>query len=419
MGMDIERPDLKKKRQKRRILYGALVVVALIVVTYGISSLEPAAMSVSRQSIWPGKVERGTMIRQVRGPGTLVPKQIRWITTSVEGRVEARLLEPGVQVEPDSVILELINPQLEQQLEDARLALGAAEARLADLQVQLESDLLNQQAQAAAIESDYQESRLEVEANEELATDGLIPDIDLKRSRIREQQLERRVGIEGQRIEKARESILSQVAAERAQLAQARALYALRQDQAASLQVRAGISGVLQEVPIEVGERVQPGTVLARVAEPSKLKAELRIAETQAKDIEIGLPARIDTRNGVVAGHVSRVDPAVREGTVLVDVEFDEALPPGARPDLSVDGTIQIEKLEDVLYVGRPTYGQANSQVELFKLIEDGEMAIRVPVRLGRASVDTIEVIEGLEEGDEVILSDTSQFDEVDRIKLE
>lgn len=419
MGMDIERPDLKKKRQKRRILYGALVVVALLVVTYGISSLEPAAMSVSRQSIWPGKVERGTMIRQVRGPGTLVPKQIRWITTSVEGRVEARLLEPGVQVEPGSVILELINPQLEQQLEDARLALGAAEARLADLRVQLESDLLNQQAQAAAIESDYQESRLEVEANEELSKDGLIPEIDLKRSRIREQQLERRVGIEGQRIEKARESILSQISAERAQLAQARALYALRQEQAASLQVRAGISGVLQEVPVEVGERVQPGTVLARVAEPSKLKAELRIAETQAKDIEIGLPARIDTRNGVVAGHVSRVDPAVREGTVLVDVELDEALPPGARPDLSVDGTIQIEKLEDVLYVGRPTYGQANSQVELFKLVEDGEMAIRVPVRLGRASVDTIEVVEGLEEGDEVILSDTSQFDEVDRIRLE
>ena len=419
MGMDIERPDLKKKRQKRRILYGAITVVALIAVTYGISSLEPAAMSVSRQSIWPGKVERGTMIRQVRGPGTLVPKQIRWITTSVEGRVEARLLQPGVQVEPDSVILELINPQLEQQLEDARLALGAAEARLADLQVQLESDLLNQQAQAAAIESDYQEARLEVEANEELSTDGLIPEIDLKRSRIRKQQLERRVGIEGQRIEKARESILSQLAAERAQLAQARALYALRQDQAASLQVRAGISGVLQEVPVEVGERVQPGTVLARVAEPNELKAELRIAETQAKDIEIGLPARIDTRNGVVAGHVSRVDPAVREGTVLVDVEIDEALPPGARPDLSVDGTIQIEKLEDVLYVGRPTYGQANSQVELFKLVEDGEMAIRVPVRLGRASVDTIEVLEGLEEGDEVILSDTSQFDEVDRIKLE
>ena len=419
MGMDIERPDLKKKRQKRRILYGAIIVVALIAVTYGISSLEPAAMSVSRQSIWPGKVERGTMIRQVRGPGTLVPKQIRWITTSVDGRVEARLLEPGVEVQPDSVILELINPQLEQQLEDARLALGAAEARLADLQVQLESDLLNQQAQAAAIESDYQESRLEVEANEELSKDGLIPEIDLKRSRIREEQLERRVGIEGQRIQKTRESILSQMAAERAQLAQARALYALRQDQAASLQVRAGISGVLQEVPVEVGERVQPGTVLARVARPSELKAELRIAETQAKDIEIGLPARIDTRNGVIAGHVSRVDPAVREGTVLVDVELDEALPPGARPDLSVDGTIQIEKLEDVLYVGRPTYGQANSQVELFKLVEDGEMAIRVPVRLGRASVDTIEVLEGLEEGDEVILSDTSQFDEVDRIKLE
>jgi HlyD family secretion protein len=417
--MDIERPDLKKKRQKKRILYGGLIVVALAVATIAIASLEPAAKSVSRQSIWPGTVERGTMIRQVRGPGTLVPKEIRWITTSVDGRVEARLLEPGVEVTPDSVILELINPQLEQQLEDARLALNAADARLADLQVQLENDFLSQQAQAAAVESEYQEAALEVEANEELSKDGLIPEIDLKRSRIRETQLERRVGIEGQRLDKAQESILSQMAAERAQLAQARALLALRQEQADSLQVRAGISGVLQEVPVEVGERVQPGTVLARVAKPSDLKAELRIAETQAKDIEIGLPARIDTRNGVVIGHVSRVDPAVREGTVLVDVQMDEPLPPGARPDLSVDGTIQIEKLDDVLYVGRPTYGQANSQVELFKIVEDGEMAIRVPVRLGRASVDTIEVIEGLVEGDQVILSDTSQYDDVDRIKLE
>jgi HlyD family secretion protein len=419
MGMDIERPDLKKKRQKKRILYGGLVAVALAAFTVAIFSLEPAAKSVSRQSIWPGTVERGTMIRQVRGPGTLVPKEVRWITTSVDGRVEARLLQPGVEVQPDSVILELINPQIEQQLEDARLALNAAEARLADLRVQLENDLLSQRAQAAAVESDYQEATLEVEANEELAKDGLIPEIDLKRSRIRENQLERRREIEDQRLDKAQESILSQMTAERAQLAQAQALLVLRQEQSESLQVRAGIAGVLQEVPVEVGERVQPGTVLARVAKPSDLKAELRIAETQAKDIEIGLPARIDTRNGVVAGHVSRVDPAVREGTVLVDVEIDEALPPGARPDLSVDGTIQIEKLEDVLYVGRPTYGQANSQVELFKIVEDGEMAIRVPVRLGRASVDTIEVIEGLEEGDQVILSDTSQYDEVDRIKLE
>jgi HlyD family secretion protein len=417
--MDNERPDLKKNRQNKRIHNGGLIVVALAVATIAIASLEPAAKSVSRQSIWPGTVERGTMIRQVRGPGTLVPKEIRWITTSVDGRVEARLLEPGVEVTPDSIILELINPQLEQQLEDARLALNAAEADLADLQVQLENDFLSQQAEAAAVESEYQEAALEVEANEELSKDGLIPEIDLKRSRIRETQLERRVGIEGQRLDKAQESILSQMAAERAQLAQARALLALRQEQADSLQVRAGISGVLQEVPVEVGERVQPGTVLARVAKPSDLKAELRIAETQAKDIEIGLPARIDTRNGVVIGHVSRVDPAVREGTVLVDVQMDEPLPPGARPDLSVDGTIQIEKLDDVLYVGRPTYGQANSQVELFKIVEDGEMAIRVPVRLGRASVDTIEVIEGLVEGDQVILSDTSQYDDVDRIKLE
>ena len=419
MGMDVERKDFKVKRRRRRIVYGAVTAAVLILVTWGISSLEPAAMSVSRQSVWVGEVERGTMVRQVRGPGTLVPKEIRWITTSVDGRVERRLLEPGVRVEPDTVILELVNPQTEQELEEARLEVNAAQARLADLRVQLQSDLLSQQAAAAAIESDYSEATLEVEANEELAKDGLLPDIDLKRSRIREQQLAKRLDIERQRLAQAQESIESQLDSERAQLAQAQGLYELRRQQAESLHVTAGIAGVLQEVPVEVGERVQPGTVLARVAKPGDLKAELRIAETQAKDIEIGLPARIDTRNGVVAGRVSRIDPAVREGTVLVDVEIEDELPPGARPDLSVDGTIQIEKLEDILYMGRPTYGQANSQVELFKLVEEGEMAIRVPVQLGRASVDTIEVVEGLIEGDEVILSDTSQFDEVDRVRLQ
>lgn len=419
MGMDVERKDFKVKRRRRRILYGAITVVSLSLVTWAIWSLEPAVMSVPRQSVWVGEVERGTMIRQVRGPGTLVPKEIRWITTSIDGRVENRLLEPGVQVEPDTVILELTNPQIEQQLETARLEVDAAQAQLANLGVQLESALLNQQAEAAAVESLYHEARLEVEANEELAKAGLVPEINLKSSRIRAEQLERRLGIERQRLDKTRESIQSQLASERAQLAQAQALYQLRREEVASLSVQAGIAGVLQEVPVEVGERVQPGTVLARVAKPQDLKAELRIAETQAKDIEIGLPAAIDTRNGVVLGRVSRIDPAVREGTVMVDVEMTEALPPGARPDLSVDGTIQIEKLDDVLYVRRPTYGQADSQVELFKLIEGGDLAVRVPVQLGRASVDTIEVVGGLEQGDEVILSDTSQFDEVDRVRLE
>lgn len=419
MGMDVERPDFKKKRRQRRILYGVLTTAALVLITLGISSLEPAAMSVSRQSVWMGEVQRGTMVRQVRGPGTLVPKEIRWITSSVDGRVENRLLQPGVEVEPDTVILELANPEVEQQVEEARLAINAAEAALVSLRVQLENAFLNQQAEAAAIESEHSEAALQVEANEELAKDGLVPEIDLKSSRIREEQLERRMEIERQRLDKTEESIESQLASARAELDQARALYELRRQQGASLTVRAGISGVLQEVPVEVGEQVPAGTVLARVARPGDLKAELRIAETQAKDIEIGLPAVIDTRNGVVRGHVARIDPAVREGTVLVDVEMDEDLPPGARPDLSVDGTIQIEKLEDVLYVKRPTYGQANSRVELFKLVEDGDIAVRVPVQLGRASVDTIEVVDGLVVGDEVILSDTSQYDEVDRIKLE
>jgi HlyD family secretion protein len=419
VGMDIERKDFKVKRRQRRILYGVVAVVGVTLLTWGISSLEPAAMSVSRQSVWVGKVERGTMVRQVRGPGTLVPKEIRWITSSVDGRVENRLLEPGVKVEPDDVILELTNPEVEQQLEQARLEVNAAEARLVDLRAQLEGDLLSQQANYAAVESNYNETILEVEANEELNKDGLVPEINLKSSRIRAQQLERRLEIERERLEKMEESFQSRLASLRAELAQAQALNQLRRQQVGSLTVRAGIAGVLQEVPIEVGERVAPGTVIARVAKPEDLKAELRIAETQAKDIEIGLPAVVDTRNGVVRGHVSRIDPAVREGTVTVDVEMDEALPAGARPDLSVDGTIQIEKLEDVLYVRRPTYGQANSQVELFKLVEEGDLAVRVPVQLGRASVDTIEIVGGLEQGDEVILSDTSQFDEVDRIRLE
>ncbi|MGD2114347.1 MAG: HlyD family efflux transporter periplasmic adaptor subunit [Acidobacteriota bacterium] len=419
MGMDVERKDFKKKRRRRRIIYGTAGTVAVILLTIGISSLEPAAMSVSRQSVWVDQVERGSMLRRVRGPGSLVPEEIRWITASVDGRVEQIYLDPGVQVEPDSLILELINPELEQRLEDARLALRSAEAELDDLKVQLESDLLNQQAEAARVESDYQEARLQAEANETLNEDGLVPEIDLKRSRIRAQQLERRLDLERRRLEKAEESVQARLDAQQAQLAQARALLRLRRQENESLQVRAGIAGVLQEVPLEVGERVQPGTVLARVAKPDELKAELRIAETQAKDIQVGLPAQIDTRNGVVEGRVSRIDPAVREGTVLVDVEITGELPPGARPDLSVDGTIEIERLDDVLYVGRPTYGQADSRVELFKLTEEGKMAVRVPVELGRASVDTIEIREGLQEGESVILSDTSQFDDVDRIRLE
>ena len=419
MGMDVERKDFKKKRRRRRIIYGTVAAVVIGGLTWGISSLEPAAMGVSRQSVWVDEVERGSMLRRVRGPGSLVPEEIRWITASVDGRVEQVHLQPGVEVEPETILLELTNPQIEQRLEEARLAVQAAEAELLNLRTQLESDLLNQQAGAAAVESDFQEARLEVEANEVLDEDGLIPEIDLKRSRIRAQQLERRLDLEGQRLAKAEESVEARLASQRAQVAQARALYELRRQELESLSVRAGISGVLQEVPVEVGERVQPGTVLARVAKPDELKAELRIAETQAKDIQVGLPAQIDTRNGVVEGRVSRIDPAVREGTVLVDVELTGELPPGARPDLSVDGTIEIERLDDVLYVGRPTYGQAESRVELFKLVEGGEMAVRVPVQLGRASVDTIEIREGLQEGDRVILSDTSQFDEVDRIRLE
>ena len=417
--MDVVRTDLKKKRQRRRIIYIATAIAVVALLTVFISQLEPAAPVASSKSIWSRPVERGSMLRQVRGPGSLVPEEFRWVSVSVDGVVDQIYLQPGVEVEPDSVILELTNPELQQRLEDARLAYSAAQAQLNDTRVQLESALLNQRSQTAAVESDYREAELQVRANERLAEDGLIPDIDLERSHIRSEQLDQRLAIERQRLAKAQESLEAQLDSRRAQLDQAAALLELRRQEARSLEVRAGISGVLQEVPVEVGQRIAAGTPLARVAQPDRLKAELRIAETQAKDIQIGLPAMIDTRNGVIEGEVVRIDPSVREGTVTVDVALTGELPRGARPDLSVDGTIEIERLEDVLYMRRPTYGQAGSRIELFKIQEDGETAIRVPVQLGRASVDTIEVVEGLQEGDMVILSDTSQWDDVDRLRIE
>jgi HlyD family secretion protein len=417
--MDVVREDLKKKKQRDRLIYGIAGVAVLVVLTVLIYRLEPAAPKVSSTAIWTDTVERGEMVRQVRGPGSLIPEEFRWVNVSVDGVVEQIILQPGVEVQPGSVILELTNPELQQRLEDARLAYSAAQAQLNDTRVQLESAILSQEAATAAVESDFREAEIDVKANEALGTEGLISDNELERSRIRKEQTERRLTIERQRLSKSRDSLTAQMESRRAAVDQARALLMLREQEARSLQVKAGISGVLQEVPVEVGERVSPGTPLARVAQPDRLKAELRIAETQAKDLSIGLPAQIDTRNGIVEGRVARIDPSVREGTVTVDVDLTGELPRGARPDLSVDGTIQLERLENVLHMRRPTFGQAGSTVELFKVQDDGETAVRVPVLLGRTSVDTVEVVEGLEEGDEVILSDTSQWDEADRLEID
>lgn len=396
------------------------VVAGIAAISFGLSRLEPAAPSVNRATVWMDGVKRGEMIRQVRGPGTLevVPEAITWVAARTRGRVDRRVLLPGVVVEPDTIILELSNPELDQELRDAEYQLRAQEAELADLRVTVESQLLNQKSMAASVVSEYNQARLQAEADTRLHAENLIGELILKRSQVRAEELATRNEIEQQRLKIASASVDAQLAAKRATVAQFRALYALRRSQKAALTVRAGISGVLQEVPVEVGQEVTPGANLARVAQPDKLKAQLRIAETQAKDIEVGQKAFIDTRNGVIDGKVIRIDPAVQQGTVTVDVELFGPLPKGARPDLSVDGTIELERLADVLYVGRPAYGQAESTIGLFKLLEDGETAVRTQVRLGRSSVNTIEVIQGLNEGDQVILSDTSAWDAYNRIRL-
>ncbi|MFQ5790245.1 MAG: efflux RND transporter periplasmic adaptor subunit [Acidobacteriota bacterium] len=415
--MDIKREGVARKRRIRRLIYSALGVAAVLLITLALSRLEPAAPTVSRATVWMDTVKRGSMLRQVRGPGTLVPVEIRWIAARTDGLVE-RITLPGIEVDGDTVLIEMSNPELEQAALDAEYQLRAAEAQYEDLRVRLESQLLNQRAAAASVRAEFKQARLQAEADQDLHDQGLIGDLTLKLSQVRADELAIRHDLEQKRLEIASESVEAQLAAEKARVEQVRALRELRRSQVRALKVRAGIAGVLQQVPVEVGQQVTPGTILARVAQPEKLKAELRIAETQAKDIELGQRASIDTRNGIIEGRVMRIDPAVIEGTVTVDVALDGPLPKGARPDLSVDGTIELERLEDILYVGRPAYGQAESTIGLFKLREDGDTAERVQVRLGRSSVSTIEIREGLREGDQVILSDTSAWDAYDRIRL-
>jgi HlyD family secretion protein len=418
MGQDVKREGVAEARKKKqRVLYVAGgVVVALL--AFWVSRLEPAAPTVERSTVWMDKVVRGSMLRQVRGPGTLVPVEIRWVAARTEGRVEQIVVLPGTDVEPETVILKMSNPELEQSLQDARLQLRAAEASYEDLKVQLESQLLNQKALAASVQAEYRTAVLQLEADRETHEQGIIGNLRLKFSQERAEELEVRNKLEQERLQIATESNEAQLLALGARVDQLRALYALRVSQVDALNVRPGIRGVLQQVPVEVGQQVTPGVNLARVAQPEHLKAELRIAETQAKDVEIGQRASIDTRNGLVEGKVMRIDPAVQDGTVTVDVELVGELPRGARPDLSVDGTIEIERLENVLYVGRPAYGQAGSTVSLFRMLEDGETAERVDVVLGKSSVNTIEVVGGLAEGDEVILSDTSTWDDYRKIRL-
>lgn len=416
--MDIPRPNVARQKRKRRIMIGAAALLALIVATIGLSHLKPAVPSVDRSTVWIDTVKRGPMLRQVRGLGTLVPEDIRWIATNTEGRVEKIVVRPGAHVELDTVLLELTSPELEQAARDAELQAKAAEAELTTLRATLQRELLEQESSAARVHSEYQQARMEKETNENLKKNGLVAELTYKTSVVKAEDLSNRDAIEQKRFAFAGDSIEPQIASKQAAVDQVRALAQLKLNQVEALHVRAGMSGVLQQLPVQVGQRVIPGTNLARVADPTKLKAEVKIAETQAKDIQINQVAAIDTRNGVVNGHVVRVDPAVEQGTVTVDVALDGELPKGARPDLSVDGTIELERLDNVIYVGRPAFGQENNTVGIFKLVQGSSDAVRTPVKLGRSSVNTIEILGGLQPGDQVILSDTSAWDAHERIRL-
>ncbi len=416
--MDIQRKDFARKRRVRRVIYAVFAVLLLGVVTYGLSKLEPAAPAVERATVFIDEVKRGPMLRQVRGLGALIPEEILLIPASDEGRVERRLVLPGSPVEPDTVLLELSSPLLEQLVWDAESQLKAAEADYANLKVQLESQRLDQESMAAQVEAEYSEAQARFEADQELAEVGLIPNLNLTISRANAEQMAKRLRLERERVSIRDPAVQAQLAAQQARIDQARGLMELRRGQFGKLKVRAGARGVLQQLEVEVGQLVTPGTPLARVSDPRRLKAELRIPETQAKDIQFGQKAEIDTRNGIIPGTVIRIDPASIEGTVTVDVRLDAELPKGARPDLSVDGTIELERLADVLYVGRPVYAQQESTIGLFRMEPDGEHAVRTQVEVGRTSVNTIEIRGGLQLGDTVILSDMSAWDAYDRIRL-
>ena len=419
--MDIARPEFKTQKRRRQMILGAIVVMAVVAVTIGVSRLKPAAPTVERGTVWTDTVKRGPMVRQVRGIGSLVPTQesVRQIPAETEATVVRIRVLPGSQVEADTILLEMINSQTEQAAVDAQLQLKAAQAEYQSLRVRLESDLMNQKAGAATVNADHNQAQRQAETDKALYELGVISGLAYKGSKGKADELTTRDDLETQRLTANQKAIESQMAQQQAKVEQMRVLAQLKQKQLDALKVRAGIKGVLVDLPLQVGQHVLPGIMLAKVVEPDHLMATIKIAETQARDVQIGQPASVDTHNGVVAGTVTRVDPAVQNGTVTVDLKLTGELPKGARPDLSVDGTVDLERLDNVLYVGRPAFGQESSTISLFKLFPDGQEALRVPVKVGRASVNSIQVIEGLHEGDTVILSDMSRWDNTDRIRLD
>jgi HlyD family secretion protein len=416
--MDIHRPEVGIARRRKRLIIAIAVAVVVAAATFGVSRLPQAAPEVEGSGLFIDTVKRGDMVRQVRGTGILVPEQVRWIPAATEARVERILVRPGVTVTADTVILELSNPEVEQAARDAELQLGSAVAELRKREIELESAVLAQRAVSAGIDAQLSEARAQAEVDAELAKNGLTSALTAKLSRSRAEQLETRSAIEQKRLEIAHKAAQADMQMQRAHVDQVRALHQLRQQHRGAMQVRAGIDGVLQQVPLEVGQRVAAGTNLARVAQPEPLKAELRVAETQARDVAPGQLVEVDTRNGIVRGRVTRVDPAVQNGTIGVDVAFDGPLPKGARPDLTVDGVIELERLNDVLYAGRPVQGSDGATIGLFRLTPDGKEAVQTSVTIGRTSVSSVEIRSGLKEGDRVILSDMSAQSEHPRIRL-
>ncbi len=413
--MDIPRPERKRQKRLRQTAIAAVGVLVLAAVTVGLTRLEPAAPSVDNDTVWWGTVTEGEMLVEVRGSGTLVPPR-RWIGSQSDGHVDRIVVLPGAMVEADTVLVEMSNPDLMQLADTARFDVESAKATLAEMELSLRNKQLDQQAAVASARSEYERQRLTAEA-ERQAGDA-IPRINLQRSDLLAEQLKVRLDIEKERLDQFSKSMDAQLAVPRTRVAQAQGALDRREEQIDALAVRAGVAGVVQEVLVDEGQRVALGANIARVARPDELLAELKVSETQAKDVVIGQRVRVDTRNGVVEGKVMRVDPVVQGGTVQVDVELTGQLPRGARPDQSVDGTIEIQRLTHVKYTGRPTYTQPNTTVGLYKKVEGGRYAIRVPVEVGVTSVNSVEIIRGLEVGEEVILSDTSAWDDEDRIRL-
>src|SRR5258706_3333837 len=416
--MDIAIPQNEHAKLVRRIVIAVVLLLGVAVAAYALTRLRPAAPSVDGASLFSDTVKRGDLLRAVHGVGTLVPEDIQWITALTPARISKIILHSGAIVKTDSVILELTNPELQRDTLDAEYQLKAAEAQFLSVKAQMGSDILNQKAAAAAVRSEYEQSKIQHAVDEKMLEQKLGAEVTAQLSKVKEDQLAIRAQLEESRSKNAEETAEAKIAAEKSHVDQQRALYNLRRSQLEALHVRAGIDGVLQLVPVEVGQSVAPGTNLARVADPKKHKAQIKIAETQANELSPGMKSTIDTRNGIVPGRVSRIDPSVQNGTVTVDVSIDGPLPNGARPDLSVDGTIEIENLKNVLYVGRPSFGQPQSTVGLFKLNEDGVEATRTTVKLGRFSVSSVEVLQGLKEGDRVMLSDTSAWSSYERIRL-